>query len=151
MILASARSDAALYPKTAQQPRKAIIGNTFPVRNQLKSLGDRWSADRKAGNVPAEKAEQAKAPVADAPTCQSLMQDKGVPELAQLLRDKGDNGFWASLGLPTMQTALRQWPTLNDKAFERVTGSWSGTLTMTKLLPTPSAIHELIRATDYCQ
>lgn len=37
----------------------AIHGNTFPVKDQLKSLGGRWNAEKKAWMVPADKADQA--------------------------------------------------------------------------------------------
>lgn len=42
----------------------AITGNTFPVKDQLRALGGRWNADRKAWMVPAEKADQARQLVA---------------------------------------------------------------------------------------
>lgn len=48
--------------------RIAIIGNTYPVKEQLKALGGRWDADQRAWMVPAEKAEQARSLVTSAPT-----------------------------------------------------------------------------------
>ena len=44
----------------------AITGNTYPVKDQLKSLGGRWNADRKAWMVPADKAAEAQALVVGA-------------------------------------------------------------------------------------
>ena len=44
-----------------QSARVAIIGNTYPIRHQLKALGGRWSPDQKAWMVPADSAEEAKA------------------------------------------------------------------------------------------
>lgn len=45
----------------------AITGNTYPVRDQIKALGGRWNADRKAWVVPAAKAAEARQIVASAP------------------------------------------------------------------------------------
>src|ERR1019366_6830188 len=60
VILASARPDGSfVHPKTVHPVRKAIIGHTYPVRDQLRDLGGRWSPDQKAWMVPADKAEQA--------------------------------------------------------------------------------------------
>ena len=39
----------------------AITGNTYPVKDQLKALGGRWDADRKAWMVPEAKAAEAQA------------------------------------------------------------------------------------------
>jgi hypothetical protein len=50
----------------APLPRIAITGNTYPVKDQLKALGGRWDADRKAWMVPADQADQARALVAGA-------------------------------------------------------------------------------------
>ena len=44
-----------------------ITGNTYPVRDQLKSLGGRWDSFRKGWRVPNDKAEEARAIVEDAP------------------------------------------------------------------------------------
>lgn len=44
-----------------------ISGNTYPVKEQLKSLGARWKPDRKCWMVPADKADQAYALVSNAP------------------------------------------------------------------------------------
>lgn len=46
----------------------AITGNTYPVKDQIKALGGRWDADAKAWRVPADKADEARALVAGAPT-----------------------------------------------------------------------------------
>lgn len=45
----------------------AITGNTYPVKEQIKTLGGRWDADRKAWMVPADKAEAARKLVGSAP------------------------------------------------------------------------------------
>lgn len=45
----------------------AIVGNTYPVRDQLKALGGKWSAERKAWMVPDDKAEAANRLVAAVP------------------------------------------------------------------------------------
>lgn len=47
--------------------RVAIGGNTFPVKDELKALGARWDAERKAWMVPASQADKARALVAGAP------------------------------------------------------------------------------------
>ncbi len=47
--------------------RVAIAGNTFPVKDELKALGARWDAERKAWMVPASQADKARALVAGAP------------------------------------------------------------------------------------
>jgi len=44
----------------------AVTGNTYPVKEQLKTLGARWNGDLKAWMVSPEKAEQAKSIVAGA-------------------------------------------------------------------------------------
>lgn len=44
-----------------------ITGNTFPVKDQLKSLGGRWDAASKGWSVPAEKADEARTLVSGAP------------------------------------------------------------------------------------
>ena len=41
-----------------------ITGNTYPVKDQLKSLGARWNADEKGWMISDEKAEQARKIVA---------------------------------------------------------------------------------------
>jgi hypothetical protein len=45
----------------------AIAGNTYPVKDQIKALGGRWNADAKVWMVPADKAEEARKIVANAP------------------------------------------------------------------------------------
>lgn len=46
---------------------KLITGNTYPVREQLKSLGGRWSPQSQGWSVPDENAEAAQKLVAGAP------------------------------------------------------------------------------------
>jgi hypothetical protein len=43
---------------------KAITGNTYPVKDKLKSLGGKWDADNKVWKVPDDKEQEAKAIVA---------------------------------------------------------------------------------------
>ena len=38
-----------------------ITGNTYPVREQLKALGGRWNAQAQGWDVPADKADTARA------------------------------------------------------------------------------------------
>lgn len=38
-----------------------ITGNTYPVKDQLKALGARWNAEAKGWDVPADKADEARA------------------------------------------------------------------------------------------
>lgn len=45
----------------------AITGNTYPVKDQIKALGGKWDADRKAWMVPDDQADAAKALVSGAP------------------------------------------------------------------------------------
>jgi hypothetical protein len=45
-----------------------ITGNTYPVRAELKALGGIWSKDRQGWLVPDDRAEDARAIVAGAPT-----------------------------------------------------------------------------------
>ena len=45
---------------------KAIKGNTYPVKDQIKALGGKWDAKAKAWMVPDRKAEEAMALVASA-------------------------------------------------------------------------------------
>lgn len=42
----------------------AITGNTYPVKDQLKSLGARWNPDQKAWMIPEDKADEARKLVA---------------------------------------------------------------------------------------
>lgn len=44
-----------------------VIGNTYPVKEQLKALGARWNSDAKGWMVPAERVQEAQALVAGAP------------------------------------------------------------------------------------
>lgn len=42
-----------------------ITGNTYPVKEQIKALGAKWNADAKGWMVPADKADAARALVAN--------------------------------------------------------------------------------------
>jgi hypothetical protein len=53
--------------KTKVKYMRAISGNTYPVKEQIRALGARWNADKKGWDVADEKADQAKAIVAAAP------------------------------------------------------------------------------------
>lgn len=53
--------------KKAAVPTVLIVGNTFPVKEQLKALGGRWDPTANGWRVPADKAEEAQALVASAP------------------------------------------------------------------------------------
>lgn len=46
---------------------KAVTGNTYPVKDQIKALGGKWDADKKAWMVPDGKFDQAMALVSGAP------------------------------------------------------------------------------------
>ena len=48
-------------------PTVLITGNTYPVKDTLRSLGGHWDPGAKGWRVPADKAEQALALVASAP------------------------------------------------------------------------------------
>ena len=54
----------------------AITGNTYPVKDALKTLGARWNADQKCWMVPAEKADQARKIVDGAPTATKKTSSK---------------------------------------------------------------------------
>lgn len=45
----------------------AITGNTYPVKDQLKSLGAKWNPDQKVWMISPEKANEAAKIVAEAP------------------------------------------------------------------------------------
>lgn len=45
----------------------AITGNTYPVKDAIKSLGGRWNPDIKSWMVPDAKADEARKLVAGAP------------------------------------------------------------------------------------
>ena len=68
VILAGARpSNGFVHPMTMPRARKAIVGNTYPVREKLRALGGRWNSTQNAWLVPADKVEEAKTLVANAP------------------------------------------------------------------------------------
>ena len=49
----------------------AITGNTYPVKDQIKALGGRWDAARKAWMVPADRADAARRLVTGGPQNQN--------------------------------------------------------------------------------
>lgn len=69
-----------------------IAGNTFPVKEQLKSMGGRWDAVAKGWRVPADKAAEARKLVAGAPRSQSA--GKTYPSRRAVRRD--DPGYSCS-------------------------------------------------------
>lgn len=48
-------------------PTVLVTGNTYPVKDALRSLGGRWDPDAKGWRVPADRAAQAQALVTSAP------------------------------------------------------------------------------------
>lgn len=54
----------------------AISGNTYPVKDALKSLGAKWDADRKCWTITGTKLAEAQKIVADAPPQQPLTPGK---------------------------------------------------------------------------
>jgi len=46
---------------------KALTGNTYPVKDQIKALGGKWDGDKKAWMIPDGKFDQASKLVAGAP------------------------------------------------------------------------------------
>lgn len=56
----------------------AVTGNTYPVKDALKSLGGKWNGKRKCWMVPADKAEKAQSLVAGAGPKQSFAKPNGV-------------------------------------------------------------------------
>lgn len=44
-----------------------ITGNTYPVKDLLKALGGRWNSTARGWDVPSDRAEEARAIVAQAP------------------------------------------------------------------------------------
>ena len=74
---------------------KAITGNTYPVRAQIKALGGKWDSLSKAWLVPDDKEEQAKALVAKAvPQQQPLGDSNGQPTASGPCYTKLKNGAW---------------------------------------------------------
>lgn len=54
-----------------------ITGNTYPVKEAIKSLGGKWNKPRKGWEVPDENAEQARSLVATAPASASRPARRG--------------------------------------------------------------------------
>lgn len=52
---------APVAATASTEARVSVAGNTYPVRNQLASLGGRWDAAAQAWTVPASKADEARA------------------------------------------------------------------------------------------
>lgn len=50
-----------------EKPTVLITGNTYPVKDALRSLGGRWDPDAHGWRVPADKAQAAQALVTSAP------------------------------------------------------------------------------------
>jgi hypothetical protein len=56
---------------------KALTGNTYPVKDQIKAMGGKWDADKKAWMVPDKVYEQAVSLVSGAPKSQYKGQRGG--------------------------------------------------------------------------
>ena len=65
------------YNKNMMTRTVAITGNTYPVKDQIKALGARWNADKKAWMVPLGKADQARKIVAGASSTGRSSQSSG--------------------------------------------------------------------------
>ena len=50
-----------------QNQNVLIVGNTYPVKDQIKALGGRWNAEAKGWMVPAARADEARRLVGGAP------------------------------------------------------------------------------------
>jgi hypothetical protein len=84
----------------AQQSREAIIGNTYPIKDQLKALGGRWNPDQKVWMVPTDKADQARALVAAGESLPPP-QKQPLSETEQRLFDKQGLSSGADTALTT--------------------------------------------------
>ena len=56
-----------------------IVGNTYPVREQLKALGGRWDNAAKGWRVPSEKAAEARALLPAAPVRHASSRPRRAP------------------------------------------------------------------------
>jgi hypothetical protein len=74
---------------------KAVTGNTFPVKDQIKSLGGRWDGTKKCWNVPDDKFDAAMALVTGAGPKGSYVASTG-PVRAAPRPSKG----WRPCGYP---------------------------------------------------
>jgi TPR repeat protein len=79
--------------------REAIVGNTYPVKDQLSALGGRWNPDRKAWMVPVDKAEVARSLV-------NGLSFGAAPNLSSS-KDSGENGGRGA-DLPTTWNGVSQ-------------------------------------------
>jgi hypothetical protein len=70
-----------------------IVGNTYPVREQLKAMGGRWDPARRGWVVPADQGDAARALVASAPVSPRSSgpnyqpQKSGSPKHGQLWQE----------------------------------------------------------------
>jgi len=64
-VAASEQAQAALPAETGEMT--TILGNTYPVRDRLRSLGGQWDAEAKVWRVPSSRAALARAAVESAP------------------------------------------------------------------------------------
>ncbi len=64
----------------------AISGNTYPVKDAIRALGGKWNKDDKAWMVPDDKAEEARALVAQAPKSTMPVKDR----IASAARKRGE-------------------------------------------------------------
>lgn len=66
-VAGEAAAKAEARAAVAGEPKVAIGGNTYPVRDQLRDLGGAWDAGRKSWMVPESQAAKARELVAGAP------------------------------------------------------------------------------------
>lgn len=76
---------------------KAITGNTYPVKDQLKALGGKWNPDRKLWEVPDSKWEAAEKLVKAAPTDRPALSKTDIIAIAVRKRG-GTSGECYSCG-----------------------------------------------------
>src|SRR5436853_517110 len=125
----------------------AISGNTYPVKDQLRSLGGKWDANQKAWLVPDEKAEEAKKLVtgAVAATNQALtapttpfearsVSSNGLDERAMLVYLS--IGFWEG----RKKDKEKSKEVMKDEHAHQDSGTW-----WTRIVP-PSATKPVVNA-----
>lgn len=71
---------------------KVVTGNTYPVKDQIKALGGKWDADKKAWMVPDGKFDQAMALVSGAPKSSKPYSPKKCVVCGHVERRTGPGG-----------------------------------------------------------
>jgi hypothetical protein len=74
-----------------------ITGNTYPVKDALKSLGAKWDADAKGWRVPAAKADEARKLVNGGGNTNSLSAEKQA-NIRRILANQGCNRYGRYVG-----------------------------------------------------